>query len=47
MKKLMTIMLVVILSCNFVLCAYADEPKRKMSFMMKVLAATKRFTLTV
>lgn len=29
MKKLMTIMLVVILSCNFVLCAYADEPKKE------------------
>lgn len=27
MKRIMTIMLVVILSCNFVLCAYADEPK--------------------
>lgn len=29
MKRIITIMLVVILSCNFVLCAYADEPKRE------------------
>ena len=29
MKRIITIMLVVILSCNFVLCAYADEPKKE------------------
>lgn len=29
MKRIITIMFVVILSCNFVLCAYANEPKRE------------------